>query len=43
MRGKLSPFLHSLCNRAGILAFSDATRMQLIRQNMVYVSRLRSL
>ena len=40
---KLSPFLHRLINSAGISAFNTAKDMQLIRHNMLYVSRLRAL
>ena len=43
IRGKWSPFLHRLTNRAENLAHTTATHMQLISHNMNYVSRLRSL
>ena len=43
IRGKRSPFLHRLNNRAENQAHTTATYMQLTSHNMNYVSRLRVL
>ena len=43
IRGKRSPFLHLLTNRAEDLEYTTATHMQLICHSMNYVSRLRAL
>ena len=43
MRGKYSPFLHRLINRAGTSALCTAIHWELISNNMVYVSRLHAL
>ena len=40
IRGKESPFLHCLIDRAGILAHTTAIHMHLIGHVMFYVSRL---
>ena len=43
VRGKKLPFLHRLINIARITAHNTATHMQLIRYNMLDVSRLHAL